>query len=55
MMGMERDQLMSGFDMKLPQRNFSHKVVLDALGDIHKSSSPCEEEFDLKFVRYPFG
>jgi len=24
-----------GFDMKLPQRNFSHKVVLDALGDIH--------------------
>jgi len=35
-MGIERDQLMLGFDMKLPQRNFSDKVMLDALGDVHQ-------------------
>ena len=35
-MGMKKKDLaMLEFEMKLPQRNLLHKVVFDALGNIH--------------------
>jgi len=34
-MGMKKHLATLGFEMKLSQRNFLHKVVFDALGDAH--------------------
>ena len=34
---MKKDLATLGFEMKLSQRNLLHKVVLDALADLHHS------------------
>ena len=45
-MGMKKDLATLGFEMKLSQRNLLHKVVFDALGDIHHTP-PIGKELSL--------